>query len=173
MEIKVTGSFKVLAKKLRAAPQRLGRLGEAFVQETTADMERTYRDRLGGQGRPGGEPPPLSEITRHLYSQLGEPDGTGVRNHIRTEVERVGITTTGTMGILEGKPSMIARIQDEGCIIPVTPKMRAFLAAYGVYLKASTQFIEIPARHAWSHSLSDVERRSRERLNLLSEQIWN
>lgn len=173
MKLAVTGTFKGLAKKLRAAPQRLGELGESFVQEATADMERTYRDRLSNQGRPGGEPPPLSEITHHLYSQLGEPDGSGIRNHIRTDVERVGITTRGVMGILEGKPSMIAKVQDEGCIIPVTPKMRGFLAAHGVYLKASTQFIEIPARYAWSKSVEEVEERSRDALKLLNEKIWD
>ena len=40
----------------------------------------------------------------------------------------------------------LAVILHEGCRIKVTPKMRAFLAAKGLYLKQSTKYINIPPR---------------------------
>ena len=40
----------------------------------------------------------------------------------------------------------LAQILHDGCRIKVTPKMRAFLAAKGLYLKKSTQYITIPPR---------------------------
>jgi hypothetical protein len=46
---------------------------------------------------------------------------------------------------------MIAKVQDQGATIQVTPKMRGFLAAkYQIFLKASTRVIVIPARQSWS-----------------------
>ena len=40
----------------------------------------------------------------------------------------------------------IAAVHEFGCTIPVTPKMRAYLHHQGIHLKASTQYIHIPAR---------------------------
>lgn len=51
------------------------------------------------------------------------------------------------VGVLEeGKMGMIASVQEYGIKITVTPKMRAFLAHKGLYLKKSTTQITIPER---------------------------
>ena len=172
MKLEKKGGYGKLIQKLKKAPQRLGDLGEGFVAESVADMEATYISRLEAQGRPGGEPPPLSAMTHHLYEELGGPDGSGIRNHIRSGVERIGFNSEGFVGILEGKPTMIAKVQDEGCVIPVTDKMRGFLAAHGVYLKATTVVIEIPARHSWSKAVEEATARSRDRLKVLMNELW-
>lgn len=50
------------------------------------------------------------------------------------------------VGVLSGEHMWLAHIHEYGCIIPVTPKMRAYLAATGLYLKKSTTVITIPER---------------------------
>jgi len=40
----------------------------------------------------------------------------------------------------------LAEIHERGCIIKVTPKMRAYLHSQGLHLKPSTQYIRIPPR---------------------------
>lgn len=40
----------------------------------------------------------------------------------------------------------LAGIHEYGCKIPVTPKMRSYLARQGLYLKSSTTYITIPER---------------------------
>lgn len=54
------------------------------------------------------------------------------------------------VGILSksgGEMLMIANVHEFGCTIPVTDKMRGFLAyEYGIHLKKSTRVIKIPER---------------------------
>lgn len=40
----------------------------------------------------------------------------------------------------------LAKIHEYGCLIPVTDKMRGYLASQGLHLKQSTKFITIPER---------------------------
>lgn len=50
------------------------------------------------------------------------------------------------VGVLKGEHAWLASIHEYGCNIPVTPKMRKFLAARGLYLKKETAYIRIPER---------------------------
>ncbi len=50
------------------------------------------------------------------------------------------------IGVNKGKEVNIAIVQEFGCTIRVTPKMRAYLHYQGLHLKESTEFIHIPAR---------------------------
>lgn len=50
------------------------------------------------------------------------------------------------VGVLTGEHQWLAGIHEYGCIIPVTPKMRAYLHRIGVHLKKSTTKIVIPER---------------------------
>lgn len=50
------------------------------------------------------------------------------------------------VGALEGEHAWLAGIHEYGCIIPVTPKMRAYLHHQGLHLKESTTVITIPER---------------------------
>ena len=52
-----------------------------------------------------------------------------------------------SVGVLGGgEQSWLASIHEYGCRIEVTPKMRAYLAATGLHLKATTTHITIPER---------------------------
>ena len=52
-----------------------------------------------------------------------------------------------SVGVLGGgEQSWLAAIHEYGCRIEVTPKMRKYLAATGLHLKASTTHITIPER---------------------------
>lgn len=50
------------------------------------------------------------------------------------------------VGVLQGESQWLASIHEYGCDIPVTPKMRKYLAAQGLRLKKSTTHIRIPER---------------------------
>ena len=50
------------------------------------------------------------------------------------------------IGVKQGKEANIAAVHEFGCTIRVTPKMRAYLHYQDIHLKASTQYIHIPAR---------------------------
>lgn len=50
------------------------------------------------------------------------------------------------VGVLKGEHQWLASIHEYGCDIKVTPKMRKYLAARGLYLKKSTKQIRIPER---------------------------
>lgn len=50
------------------------------------------------------------------------------------------------VGIFDGEQAYIAAIQEYGCDIEVTPKMRAWLHRNGLHIKDSTTHIHIPER---------------------------
>ena len=50
------------------------------------------------------------------------------------------------VGVFGGEQAWLAHIHEYGCIIQVTPKMRAYLKATGLALKPSTITITIPER---------------------------
>ena len=52
-----------------------------------------------------------------------------------------------SVGVLGGgENAWLASIHEYGCVIPVTPKMRAYLHSQGLHLKKSTTQIVIPER---------------------------
>jgi hypothetical protein len=104
---------------------------------------------LETQGR-GGQGPELSDLTKRIYDQVGEPDGSGIRNHLEVSYKKLGSRQTAVLGLPQGKPSIVARVQNEGATIPVTDSMRGYLsAALGIHLKASTTHIVVPGRKFW------------------------
>jgi len=50
------------------------------------------------------------------------------------------------VGVLQGESAWLASIHEYGCNIPVTEKMRKYLASQGLHLKKSTTTIKIPER---------------------------
>jgi hypothetical protein len=56
---------------------------------------------------------------------------------------------------------MIGKVQDRGAVIPVTQKMRGWLAAHGIFLRRDTLHIVIPARNWWSKPLEENNRHAK------------
>lgn len=54
--------------------------------------------------------------------------------------------TAVEVGVLKGEHAWLASIHEYGCDIPVTDKMRAYLASQGLHLKKTTTHIHIPER---------------------------
>lgn len=50
------------------------------------------------------------------------------------------------VGVFEGEHAWLAHIHEFGCVIQVTPKMRAYLHHMGLHLKPTTTVITIPER---------------------------
>lgn len=68
------------------------------------------------------------------------------------------------VGYFGGETQMIAAVHEFGAVIPVTPKMRGFLAAnFGVHLKKSTTVIRIPERSflraGWDRNRAGIQQK--------------
>lgn len=64
------------------------------------------------------------------------------------------------VGVLEGEHKWLAGIHEYGCNIPVTQKMRSYLAAQGLYLKKTTTVIHIPERSFLRSGFDDRHERA-------------
>lgn len=65
------------------------------------------------------------------------------------EVEKNAAELNGkavAVGVFDGEMAWLASIQEYGCVIPVTDKMRGWFRSQGVNLKKSTTQITIPPR---------------------------
>lgn len=162
--------YPQLRNHLTEIEKEVPRMGERWARRSIQFLDDTYRDRLATQGR-GGQPPPLSAVTRQLYRRLGQPNGSGIRNHIEVNYNQQGNTFTATFGIPKGRPTIVAKVQDQGASIKVTPRMRGFLARHGVFLKATTTHIHIPGRHSWEYSLRDAREEARRELKHFWEEL--
>jgi hypothetical protein len=160
--------YPLCRNHLTEIEKEVPRMGERWARESVEFLDETYRDRLATQGR-GGQPPPLSAVTRHLYRRLGEPNGNGIRNHIKIDYAQQGDTFTAVFGIPQGRPTLVAKVQDQGATTRVTDRMRGFLARHGVFLKSTTTHIQIPGRHSWEYSLQEARDEARKKL----KSFWN
>jgi phage gpG-like protein len=149
-------SFEVKIDANTALLDRLAKLqasisiGNKAATRAAATMDSAVRHNLQTQGRAGGNPPPLSEMTKQIYAQVGEPDGSGIENHLELAYTKRGRKYVATLGIPDGKPTIVAKVQNDGATIPVTAKMRGYLSAVlGIHLKASTTHIVVPGRYFW------------------------
>lgn len=160
--------LKITKNQYPNLTQRLTQLSnvddEGWALRCAELMKRLYLDYLANQGESGGSPPPLSSATRLIREVTGEPDGSGIRDHVTVTYSKVGRNTIATLGIPEGKPTMIAKVQNDGAAIAVTERMRGFLAHCGIFLKDSTTQIVIPGRHAWDYALKDTVKEAKKDL---------
>lgn len=162
MEFKVTENhFPALRSRLAYMRNNILPTGEQWVQEAADDLALTYRAFLASQGRSGAESPPLSSATEYIYSQYGEPDGSGLLNHIETGADASSQGVIAWVGVPKGKPTIVAIVQDKGATIGVTPKMRGFLATRGIFLRANTMAIIVPGRGSWSNSIHSAVRKAK------------
>jgi len=134
-----------------------------WARESAETFQENYLENLRTQGR-GGQPPPLSPVTLHLYQLEGQPDGSGIRDHTSLVDHESRERVLCTFGIKKGRPTMIAVVQDRGISIRVTPKMRAWRAARGVPIKPTTEYIDIPARYSWRNAVRATNRLAKRRL---------
>lgn len=80
-----------------------------------------------------------------MKSRIRIRDKNNIPKAIRASEELDG--TIIRVGVLQdGKTGMIAAVQEFGANVPVTQKMRGYLASQGLFLKATTTHIRIPER---------------------------
>ena len=162
MKLKINNNLDGLTAKLSDFKTNVPIRGATWAEKSAMYMAELYLDFLESQGRSGGALPPLSDATLHIYGIEEPPNGEGIRNHVRQGVFNVQNKVVGFVGIPEGKPTIIAKVQNDGAIIQVTEAMRGFLsAAYGIHLRAETKHIYIPARHSWDESLRRAKIKSK------------
>ncbi len=171
MRIIKRGGYSKLIQKMEKAPQQISRRGTKWAFDNARQVDAKVRHNLETQGR-GGEPPPLSYATREIYRQTQEPDGSGIINHLTLEFQRRDNRYIATLGIPEGRPTMIAKVQDQGATIPVTERMRAYFAVFGIYLKPTTTHINVPGRKFWEIALRESRKESQAKLKGLLKEIF-
>ena len=148
----IKNEFPALRSRLIQMQKQVIPTGQKWAEESAQNFEGIYRSHLATQGR-GGAPPPLSGATEYMYSQYGEPNGSGILNHIEFDSKTNSKGAIAWVGIPSGKPTVVAIVQDKGATITVTPKMRGFLASRGIFLGADTMAIVVPGRGSWSNSI--------------------
>lgn len=171
MQLNVTNNWAGLFQKLDKLKQ-VDQHGQGLVEIAAHDMDFNVRHHLEHQGV-GGAPPPLSSMTRYIYSIDGEPDGSGIRNHLVVEpAQRNGKTISAVFGVKAGKPTMVMIVQNDGATIPVTDKMRGFLGiTYGIWLRPTTTVIVIPGRGVWEQSWAVTKQNFRRSLRRFFQDV--
>jgi hypothetical protein len=164
VDLEVKDNLDGLILKLQKMKQDANRRGKQWAEESALTLYKYLHEHLEKQGRDESFPPPLAAATRHIYEISGGSDGSGIRDHIEKGTNMSGSTFVAYVGIPQGEPTMVAKVQNDGAVIPVTEKMRGFLAAtYGISLKKETTHIVIPARHFWDKSVKRAKEKAKKR----------
>ncbi len=170
MTLKFTqNEYPELIKNIINQRDNIGALGRRWSRDSVHNLDRHLRHNLATQGR--SRPPKLSDATLKIYSIRGEPSGSGIRNHIKIEYQTEQNYSIAILGIPEGKPTTVARTQEYGATIKITPKMRGYLAQFAIYLRADTKVIHIPARFFWSLGNTRGQEESKELLSRLYREL--
>lgn len=100
---------------LEKLTDRIDAQGKEWVEKSSQFFYDTARDRLATQGRGGnGNLPPLAASTIERYNRYGWPDGSALYNKIELNfLDRFH----AVVGIPDGKPSLIAAVQNDGAVI--------------------------------------------------------
>lgn len=149
--------FEVARKHIR-------RIAELFREEIVERIQNQNVMNMGGvaHGRPRRFDTPLHPFTLKEKREKGQDLRTMIAsgeyiNSIQVLETRVGKGRyTYTVGIAADAQhssgimmQRLQRIQEYGAVIPVTPKMRAYLHYRGLHLRKDTNQIIIPARPHW------------------------
>jgi len=142
---KGAAKLKELGGRIRAAlPSALANLGPRFLE--TAKAEMRHADPLLGGALEAALTFRVESTAKGAFVWFGIPSSAG------QELLR------------------IARVQEFGCTIDVTPAMRGYLAATGLHLHADTMSIIIPPRPFVSTALERV-RAGREPKRAIAEAL--
>lgn len=151
-------------KAIDTARRRIGATAASKVQKAIVD------------GAPGGKKfQPLHEYTiRRKKSTKPLIDSGDLVGAIAWQLSGTEDVFIGVKRGAKHKDSTdiadIAAVHEFGTVIPVTPKMRAYLAAQGLYLRRSTTHIVIPPRSYLRPVLATQEFRQ-ETAAIIKEQL--
>lgn len=156
----------------------LGKVEATFGVNADVQVSRVFRKALGkagrilqkevvrgysGDGRPGWAP--LHGFTvqekGHALPLLHKGE---LMDHVVVVQDDNGVA----VGFVDPTQALKALIHENGATVPVTPRMRAFLASRGFLLKADTKFLVIPARRNFAMAIGNV---LPELVSLLTEAI--
>lgn len=152
--------------KLKISLEDAGEVDDLIKELTGAALEKTL---VGGvrqkvrdaatslhqkllQNIDNGRPdwPELSEVTRELKGSDKPLNDSGT---LRQAIQLRFVGETALVGIPEGSAypdgtpvDLVAGVMEEGAVIKVTDRMRAFFGGRGFPLRKDTQVIVIPAR---------------------------
>ena len=166
MDLIVKSTLPGMFARFRQIEQMPDR-GEEWAKRSASDFEDQLHQNLINQRKT------LSSVTVRLYKLRGAPNGSGIRNHIHSEVHSAGGAVRAIVGISQGRATMIAKVQDRGTTIKVTEKMRGWFGQHGVNLRSSTVFIRIPGRRFWRNAWESVRKNSDRELKQIYKDASN
>lgn len=159
-------NYKGLTERLTHMATAIPVKGKRWAQEAAEAMQQECIANLANQHREQ----PLSAATEELYRNAGYSNSSASLSsqiHLSTAGDRHRFVAT--VGIPEGQPTIVARVQDRGAVIPVTDKMRGFLSVHGLHLRADTTHIVIPGRHFWRNALRTARRKAKDKLKKIAK----
>lgn len=149
--VTLTGNWQAATTALEGMAARLRAAVRAAHEQLARELEEAVREGLQSQA-PAGQPfVPLHAFTAEQKGSstalAGGPLEAAVKATVSSDGLKVRVGIPASARAPDGTSlAMVARVQEHGATIDVTPKMRAFLAARGLHLRASTVTLVIPAR---------------------------
>jgi len=141
MKLEQQGSFKAIGSRFT---QLKGQ--HVAAKAWAVEAAHTFKETLAYvYANPN---PARSSATNYLRSRLDDDDDHLI-DHLQITLEVTAHGVIVTVGMEPGESEMISLVQEYGVTIEVTEKMRGFLGANGMPLKATTKAIRVPARHPW------------------------
>jgi HK97 gp10 family phage protein len=136
MDVSITldGNSQGIVTLQKFSAEMNANLGKAISQSGML-MERALKLNLKGSN-------PTTFWFRSPHRELRSRTGH-LRQSITSKNKR---DSAGIYAVEVGTPTKYGRFQEKGATIPVTKKMRGFLAYKGVFLKKSTTELHLPAR---------------------------
>lgn len=124
------------------------KIAEKWVKDSANEFHQQLLHNLETQGR-GGQGPELAESTlaRYRASNGALPDGSGIRNHIQVRFTKTARGFSAVVGIPNGDPTMVAMVQNYGCLIQVGNKS-----------------FYVPARYFWTLASDHIFRYSKRKI---------
>lgn len=155
------GNLKIHIQDIKAKQKDL----DSWTGDAAQLFAEEYKHLISIQGENDSMPPPLSSATYKMRNTYGEPDGSGIRDHVKVSYSQSSRRTlTANVYIDDPHAAMVASVQEYGAVIPVTDRMRGKLAYAGIFLKAETTHIRIPGRYAWDKAYKNTINKSKQRL---------
>jgi hypothetical protein len=144
-----------IVRSLMLLKSKSPKMGEKWVKDSANEFYQQLLHNLETQGR-GGQGPALAESTIARYKASGGslPDGSGIRNHIQVRFTRTSRGFNAVVGIPNGDPTMVAIVQNYGCVI-----------------QSGNKSFYVPARYFWTLATDHIVRYSKRKILVYSNKL--
>lgn len=171
MQTKFSSNFEAVRSRIRRLPKMLEKIAETQNKKDAKGIINEYQAGLkkNNLGLQKLHPFSIEKKIENGYSKPRNPLYGEGDSLDRTLYNGIEIKKKGNRYYVQFSRkkhhkakltiAQLQRIHENGAVIAVTPRMRAFLHWYGLHLKATTQVIRIPPRQAFSKAVNKYLRK--------------